>query len=135
MAVVTIRPTSAVADVTLDGDSYKDFMSYASVIANAPRLDETVFSTENAGGESSIGTTELTIQLRGIMRRGADNAGPLIPLPENIAFVVAWDTGCQISGTCNFTQAGGYRAAGATGTIDGTAFSTGAFVKSWNTSS
>jgi hypothetical protein len=107
-------------------------MSFASVVSNAPRLDETVFSTESSGGESSVGTEELSIELRGIMKRGASNAGPLIPLPQNVALSIEWDDGCKIDCTGNFTRAGAYRAAGSTGTIDGQAFSSGTFTKSWN---
>jgi hypothetical protein len=40
-----------------------------------------------------------------------------------------------VAGNCNLYDAGAYRAAGVTGTIDGRARGTGAYVKSWNTSS
>ena len=135
MAIATIRPKTAGANITIDGQEYNNIMSYASVVSNAPRIDETVFSTEGAGGESSIGTEELTIELRGIMKRGAAGTGPLFPLPQNVAFSVEWDDGCKVEGTCNFTRAGGYRAAGSTGTVDGLAFSVGTFTKTWNTTS
>jgi hypothetical protein len=133
MAEATIRPQTAVASITLASAEYNTYMSYASVTSNAPRIDETVFSTENDGGESSVGTEELTIELRGIMKQGAANAGPLIPLPIGVAFEVEWDTGCSIAGTCSFTRASAARAAGSTGTIDGLAFSSGVFTKTWNT--
>lgn len=135
MALGTIRPKTAHANIILAGTEYREVMSYASVVSNAPRIDETVFSTENTGGESSVGTEELTIDLRGIMKRGAAQAAPLIPLPQNVAFTVEWDDGCSIAGTCNFTRGGAYRAAGSTGTIDGQAFSSGTFTRSWNTTS
>lgn len=135
MAIATIRPKTAGANILIGGVEYNNVMSYASVVSNAPRIDETVFSTEGAGGESSVGTEELSIELRGIMKRGAVNAGPLIPLPQNVALAIEWDDGCKIECNVNFTRAGGYRAAGSTGTVDGQAFSTGTFTKTWNTSS
>lgn len=137
MAVATIRPQTAGASILLNSVEYDMFMSYADFTVNAPIMEETVFSTENQGGESSVGTEIGDLGLRGIMRRGATGAGPLMPLSsfQSMPFVVAWDTGCQVSGTCNFYQAGAYRAAGATGTIDGRARVTGAYVKSWNTTS
>lgn len=137
MAIATIRPKTAGANIVINAQEYNNIMSYASVVSNAPRIDETVFSTESAGGESSVGTEELSIELRGIMKRGATGTGPLFPLRnlENVVFNIEWDDGCKIEGTCNFVRAGGYRSAGSTGTIDGQAFSTGAFTKTWNTSS
>lgn len=135
MAIATIRPKTAGANITIGGVEYNNVMSYASVVSNAPLLDEQVFSTEGQGGETSVGTEILTVELRGIMKRGATNTGPLIPLPQNQAIVVEWDDGCSIACTGNFSRAGGYRAAGAIGTIDGLATSTGAFTKSWNQAS
>jgi hypothetical protein len=137
MAVVTIKPQTAGALVTLNSVEYRQFISYADFTVNAPIMEETVFSTENLGGESSVGTEIGDLGLRGIMRRGATGAGPLMPLSsfQNMPFVLAWDTGCQVSGTCSLYQAGAYRAAGATGTIDGRARVSGAYIKSWNVTS
>jgi hypothetical protein len=135
MALATIRPKTASASIMIDSVEYNTVMSFARVTSDAPRIDETVFSTENTGGESSVGTEVLTLDLSGIMKRGSAEASPLIPLPQDVAFVVAWDSGCQIAGTCNFTRASAGRGAGTTGTIDGQAYSTGAFTKTWNSSS
>lgn len=135
MAIATIRPKTAGANILIGGVEYNNVMSYASVVSNAPLLNEQTFSNEGAGGETSVGTEVLTIELRGIMKRGAANTGPLIPLPVNQAVTVEWDDGCSIACTANFSRAGGYRDAGSIGSIDGLATSTGAFTKSWNTSS
>jgi hypothetical protein len=133
MALATIRPKTAAASILISAVEYNTVMSYASVTSNAPRIDETVFSTENVGGQSSVGTEELTYDLRGIMKRGAAEAGPLIPLPQNVTCTVAFDSSCSIAATVNFTRGMAGRGAGTTGTIDGQAYSTGAFTKSWNT--
>ena len=136
MALATIRPKTAHANISINAVEYREVMSFARVTSNAPLLPETVFSTENVGGESSVGTEILSIELTGIMKRGARAAGPLIPLPQNIAITVEWDDGCSIAiPSANFTQASAARAAGGIGTIDGFATSSGAFTKSWNTSS
>jgi hypothetical protein len=135
MPIATIRPRTAGANMTIGGVEHNMVMSYASVVSNAPRTDETVFSTEGIGGESSVGTEELTIEFRGIMKRGTAAAGPLFPLPQNVAVSVEYDDGCKIDATVNFTRAGAYRNAGATGTIDGLAYSTGTWSKTWNTAS
>ena len=135
MPLATIRPKTAGANIVIAGVEYNQVMSYASVVSNAPRMDETVFSTEQVGGESSVGTEELTIELRGIMKRGATAASPLFPLLQNVAMSIEWDDGCKVDCTANFTRAGAYRAAGSTGTIDGQAFSTGSWTKTWNLTS
>jgi hypothetical protein len=135
MAIATIRPRTAGANMMIAGVDYKTVMTYASVVSNAPRTDETVFSTEGQGGESSVGTEELTVEFRGIMKRGSTEAGPLFPLPQNVAVTVEYDDGCSVALTANFTRAGAYRTAGSTGTIDGLAFSTGTWTKTWNTTS
>jgi hypothetical protein len=131
MALAPILPSTAVADITIASVSNKTIFNSARVRSNMPQIDVTTYATE-ANGEFVGGIERLTIDLAGIMKKGGSAiAGPLIPLPQNVAVVIQYDTGCTFTLTMNFTEAEAYRPAGQIGTITGSGFSTGTFVVAW----
>lgn len=133
MALSTIRAQTAVADISIASASWKQVFNFVRVRSALPQIDATVFATEQ-NGEFLAGIERLTIELSGLLKKGAAQSGPLIPLPQNVAFIVQYDTSCTITGTCNFTDGDIARAAGGIGTITATAVSTGTFVVAWVTS-
>lgn len=135
MALTTIKATNADADITIDGVSYANTADSISVRSDAPEENETVFSSEGTGGESSIGTEMLTIDISGILKKGASNAIPFLPLSAytDSSFDIQFDTGCNITGTLNIFTANPNAVAGRTRRWSATARSTGIFVVTWAT--
>jgi hypothetical protein len=130
MALALISPQTAVHDITLAAASYKTIFTSTRVRSTMPQLDVTTYATE-AAGDFIGGIERLTLDLAGILKKGSAVAGPLIPLPQNKAAVITWDTSCTITATVNFSEAEVSRPAGQFGTITGTAFSIGSWVVAW----
>ena len=135
MALGTIRPQTAVVSVMIGGVEHNAVLDTVGVRSDAPEIVETVFSTENDGGECSVGTEKLTLNFGGPLKRGDVAAIPFIPLSayQGKAFSIDFDEECTISGTCNFISGGPDSRAGGARRSAGTAMSTGTFDVSWNT--
>lgn len=137
MALATIRPQTAVVSVSIGSVEHNTVLDTVGIRSDAPEITETVFSTENDGGENSVGTEQLTLTFGGPLKKGAPEAVPFIPLSayQAKAFDIDFDTSCNISGTCNFISSGPDSRAGGARRSAATARSTGTFTVSWDTSS
>lgn len=133
MALATITPQTALVDILLGGNSYKNYFSSCRVRANVPQLDATVFANE-AAGDFIPGIERLTLDFGGILKKGATGAGPLMPLSgkQGVAFVIEYDDVTnQITGTMNFSEAEASMVVGQIRPITASGFSIGAFTVTW----
>jgi hypothetical protein len=134
MALATITPQTAVVDILLATNSYKNYFSSARVRSNLPQLDATVFGNE-ATGDFIAGIERLTIDFGGVLKKGAAQAGPLMPLSgkQGVAFVIEYDgITNQITGTMNFSEAEASMVVGQLRAITASGFSVGTFTVTWS---
>lgn len=132
MAIATLTPQTAVVDIMINSQSYKQFFSSARVRGNLPQLDATVFANESVG-DFIAGIERLTLDFGGVVKKGVAGAGPLLPLSnyQGKTFSVQYDTGCTITGTLNLSEGEIGQVVGQIRPITASGFSVGAFVVTW----
>lgn len=133
MALASLKPTTRVISILIATVEHNTVYDTLSVRSDAPEIEETVFSTENTGGDQSTGTERLTIGLGGPLFAGAAEANPLLPLAswQNKAFVFTFSTSQIISGTMNVISSGPDIRAGGAARTSATARSKGAITVTW----
>ncbi len=131
MPQTTINAQSATTDITIAGKSYRTIFSDVAVDATTDQIDSSVFASE-PDGEFEPGSTRLILTLAGLLKKGGEVSGPLIPPPQNQAIEVQYDTDCTINGTFNFRRATARRTVLQNAILSGEAVSTGTFLVAWD---
>jgi hypothetical protein len=130
MALTIIGGKDGTAAFSIAAVAYTCALTEHELESNVNLVDQTTFCTETAPTYDT-GPEITNFRLAGLLTKGAAYSGPLYPLPQNVAIVQTFATGCTITGTGVFTRGVARRTAGANGVIAAEGRYTGAVVKAW----
>lgn len=130
MALTTINGRDGTGDLTITGQSYKTILREFENESNVRMIDTSVFANEGVATQDP-GMEQLRFRLSGLGKKGAVQAGPFIPAPQNVTLVFQYSTGCTISYLANFDRALARRTVNENMIITGEGISNGAFVIAW----
>jgi exosortase/archaeosortase len=104
MALTTIKASTAAHVITIASVAYTAVTDTCNIRSTAPVETEVTFANETTGGEFSVGTETMQIELGGILKFDGTGATPgFLPLSayQDKTFSITYVTGCIISGTCS----------------------------------
>lgn len=136
MALTTIKTDTAVTTIEVDGTDVSHIVDTVSTSFTAPVETITVFSDEQTGGETSVGTEQVTYGFGGPLRFGATGTTPFIPISayQNKSVEVTYATSCSVSSVANFQASDPGRVVTAAGRYTSSAISSGTITVAWDNS-
>lgn len=132
MGQTTINGNDGTADVTIDSVSYQTVLQEFELEGDQQLIDSTTFNEEGEY-KSEPGILIIHARLAGLLTKGADVSGPLIPPPLNVPCVFTYSTGCTITMNVNFSRGLARRTVNSNAIMTAEGESTGAVVKAWDT--
>ncbi len=134
MALTTIKTNTAVTTIEVGGVDVSHIVDTVSTSFSAPIENITVFADEQTGGETSVGTEQVTYGLAGPLRFGAAGTTPFIPISayQDVSIEVTYATDCSVSSSANFNASDPGRVTTAAGRYSASAVSNGTIVVDWD---
>lgn len=131
MALSKINGRDGTADFTIATVSYECILSDFEVEAVAEMITADTFCIEGTADQEP-GREQLRFRIGGFLTKGAAASGPLIPLPQNVALVFTYSTGCTIGFNANFTRAIARRVVNQNAILAAEGLSKGSFTVAWD---
>lgn len=128
-----INGRDGTADWTIEAVSWRCILNEFEIESIAEMLLADVFCNEGTADQEP-GREQLRFRISGIL--GKDHTvyadGPLIPLPQDVAIVATYSTGCTITFDANFTRAVARRTVNANAALIAEGLSKKTFAVVWD---
>jgi hypothetical protein len=103
MALATITGKDGTADFTIGSQSYRTVLDMFRIREIIELVPQDVFSIEGVADQEA-GRSQIVGECTGLGKKGAVQAGPLIPAPQDVAQVLTFSTGCFLTLSTNWSE-------------------------------
>lgn len=130
MALTTITGKDGTADFTISAVSYKTVLDMFRIREVNEMSPQDVFSIEGIADQEA-GRSQLVGECTGLNKKGAAQAGPLIPAPQDVGMVLTFSTGCFLTGNWNWPEFEAVRVVNQNSRIGGRFISKATYALTW----